>query len=156
MDDLNFLVVDDKGTKLTYTDSGTPPHSTTYTTLFTLNGMGVNAGIYARLSALAPSADLRLVAINRRSYGGSTAPPPPAPTTPPPHKTPLPPPRGLELAAFLDRFIQTFAPPPVSADGRTGGLALVPWSAGNGPMLAAVASVEELAPDVQARFAAHV
>ncbi|KAI0313227.1 hypothetical protein OF83DRAFT_1175873 [Amylostereum chailletii] len=156
---MDSLIVNNKGTKLTYIDSGAPD-SATYITLVTLHGMGVNAGIYNRVSTLAATVDLRIVAVNRRAYGGST---PFAPeetalylSEKAEDKLQFLSDRGAEFATFVDLFIQKFNTPPISADGKTGGVALLPWSAGNGPILCALGNIKQLAPDVQTRLSAHI
>ncbi|KAG6889273.1 hypothetical protein C0992_005797 [Termitomyces sp. T32_za158] len=54
-----------------YTDSG-PPSESAYATLVLLHGHTFHSGIFQRLSNLGPSRRLRIIALNRREYPGTT------------------------------------------------------------------------------------
>ncbi|THH21249.1 hypothetical protein EW146_g258 [Bondarzewia mesenterica] len=125
------IAVGVNNTVLSYTDSGVPSGNlrSSYTTIFAVNGMGFNSGIFSKVQSLAGAAGFRIVAVNRRGYAGST------PYT----------------AAELENNI-----PPLSADGKSGGAALVGWSLGNILSLAAIAHVDALPQDVQSRLASKV
>jgi len=64
--------------------------------------------------------------------------------------------RGHEIASFVDAFIQKFKLPPLSDDGKIGGVALLGWSVGGAFPVAAVASSSTLPTDVQARLSSYV
>ncbi len=64
--------------------------------------------------------------------------------------------RGHEIASFVDAFIQKFKLPPLSDDGKIGGVALLGWSVGGAFPVAAVASSGTLPTDVQARLSSYV
>ncbi|KAK7046737.1 Alpha/Beta hydrolase protein [Favolaschia claudopus] len=152
------LAVDINGTVLAYTDSGKPA-SDVYITIFALHGMGFNGGIFKRLAAVAPKKNIRLVAINRRQYEGSTPFGPEAAipiTGSEDEKTKFLASRGIELANFAATFIEKNNLPPISADGKTGGVAFLGWSAGNNLTCAAVANIDGLSAGAQARLRSHL
>jgi hypothetical protein len=64
--------------------------------------------------------------------------------------------RGLEIASFVDTFIQREGLHPISADGKKGGVALLGWSAGATFTASAIANVSALPPPVQARLASYI
>lgn len=106
--------------------------------------------------ALAQGSNVRFVAVNRRDYPGST--PLPAEDTAlltsgtDEQKAAFLKARGVELATFVDKFIERNEVPPISTDGHTGGFALLGWSLGNAIALAAVANVDSLSATAQARW----
>ncbi|KAK7679653.1 hypothetical protein QCA50_017365 [Cerrena zonata] len=63
---------DTKGTALFYEDSGAPPNSLTYRTVVLLHGGYFNSGIFKPSFAYATRNNLRLIAVNKRDYTGST------------------------------------------------------------------------------------
>ncbi|KAI0666401.1 hypothetical protein C8Q78DRAFT_984281 [Trametes maxima] len=151
------IVVDDKGTELSYIDSGVPASaSNAYTTIFAVHGTVFTSPIFEKVSKLAGPAGLRFVAINRRDYPGST------PLTAEDsgvlasgtdeQKAAFLKARGVELATFVDRFAEQNNVPAISADGKSGGFALLGWSLGNAIALAAVANVDALSAPSQARW----
>ncbi|KAJ7087147.1 hypothetical protein C8R44DRAFT_991416 [Mycena epipterygia] len=115
------LVVNDKtGVELSYIDSGVPPNATSYTTVFAVHGMIFTNLIFEKIMALAPSRNVRVVAINRRPFPGST------PFTPAELNITLTggagdaerdaqiEARGHEIGMFIARFITKFNLPPPS------------------------------------------
>ncbi|KAH9918265.1 Alpha/Beta hydrolase protein [Fomitopsis serialis] len=159
---MTSLVINDQGVELRYTDSGAPPNtsSTPYMTLFMVHGMGFTGPIFKKIQALAHSSNLRVVAINRRGYAGST------PFTPEEAAAPLTGSdedkaayianRGIEIASFIDIFIQKHNIPPIAAGRKGGGVGLLGWSAGNVSTVSAVAHVGALPPEVQKRLALYM
>ncbi|KAI0040053.1 hypothetical protein FA95DRAFT_1577199 [Auriscalpium vulgare] len=153
------IQVDDAGTVLAYTDTGAPPASP-YTTLFAVHGMTFSSLIFSRLAAAAHARGLRFVAVTRRNYPGSS------PFTPdelnimaggtPAQKTKFMRARGHELARFVDAFMQRHGLPCLSADGRSGGVALMGWSLGCSVVVPTLAHVETLPDAVKARLGANI
>ncbi|KAH8114769.1 Alpha/Beta hydrolase protein [Phellopilus nigrolimitatus] len=125
--------IDRDGTQFAYIDSGAP-QSDTYTTVICVHGYTFNALNFARLLPLAHKHDLRIIALNRRDYAGST----PFSDTEldvlngkdvRAHRDFLRQ-RGLEIAHFLVWVISENNIPRISG-GTSGGLALLGWSLGN-------------------------
>lgn len=110
---------------------------------------------------LAPASGLRIVAVNRRGYPGST-PLSPADVETINSKENDDEKRGLlrtlciQLAAFIDGFSERNGLPPLSADGTTGGFAVVGWSMGCAFALGVAACVETLPAAIQRRFGANL
>ncbi|KAI0347358.1 hypothetical protein BDW22DRAFT_1321927 [Trametopsis cervina] len=155
------LTVGTEGPVFTYIDSGAPaPTSIPYTTIFATHGLAYNAHIFSRVIALAPQNNLRIVAINRRGYGGSS------PfqqdtvkalaTASDDFKTAFVKSSGEDFAAFVSQFIREYDIPPASADGKHGGVVFLGWSAGHGIILSALANLEHFATPIQAHFKSHV
>ncbi|KAG6873149.1 hypothetical protein C0995_002302 [Termitomyces sp. Mi166 len=63
--------------------------------------------------------------------------------------------RGLEIATFIDNFIVQYNLPPISEDGKTGGIILLGWSLGSVQALATISSAHALSVDVRARLGAY-
>lgn len=61
--------VDDNGTQLFYKDSGKTPSGRV---LICLHGLSFNGTTFSKMIELAPSEDVRVIAVNRRSYRHST------------------------------------------------------------------------------------
>ncbi|KZT64253.1 hypothetical protein DAEQUDRAFT_718308 [Daedalea quercina L-15889] len=156
------LKVNDAGDELTYTDSGLPSSTSDapYVTVFAVHGIIFNNLVFKRLQALAPAANLRIVAINRRGFGGST-----------PMSEHL---ANLlasgsdeekrqasdilcnEVLYFVDAFIQKEGIPPISSDRQGGGFALLGWSAGCGYVTRAVSNIHSYPSEMQARLAQYI
>ncbi|KAJ7592218.1 Alpha/Beta hydrolase protein [Mycena floridula] len=155
---LQTLKVDNDGTTLAFSDSGNPGTSD-YTTIFALHGICFNGHVFKRIQAIAASNNIRLVSINRRLYKGST----PLTeaeamiliTSSGEEKADFINTRGLEIATFVDSFIQSAQLPPVSSDGK-GGVALLGWSAGNLGAVGAIANIDKLPMAAQERFKTHL
>lgn len=119
---------------LFYLDSGAPDASNdAYLTLFMLHGHTFHSPIFSRAIAAASKHNIRLVAITRRDYHGSSL------LTAEDIKASLEGPTEKRLQAFAERaeeillFIQEFITinniPPISSSG--GGFSLSGWSLGN-------------------------
>lgn len=112
--------------------------------------------IFEKVMALAQGSNIRIVAVNRRDYPGST----PLTTEDTAilasgsdeQKAAFLKARGVEVATFIDLFVERNGVPPISPDGHTGGFALLGWSLGNAIVLSAVANVESLPPAAQDRW----
>ncbi|KAH8114770.1 hypothetical protein DFH11DRAFT_1593365 [Phellopilus nigrolimitatus] len=126
--------IDSDGTQFAYIDSGAP-QSDNYTTVVCVHGYTFNALAFSRFLPLAHKYNLRVIALNRRDYSGST------PFSDPEldvingkddnaHRDFLRK-RGLEIAHFLVWVISEKEIPHASEDGSSGGLALLGWSQGN-------------------------
>lgn len=114
------------------------------------------AAVYRPMIPYAAAHNLRLVLLNMRGYPGST-----------PYtqgeleslKSDLETQqaslaaRGAEIAVFLRWFIETEKLPPIREDTGSerlvGGLSLLSWSGGNGPMLAMFAHADKLAGETR-------
>ncbi|KAF8649634.1 hypothetical protein AX16_005722 [Volvariella volvacea WC 439] len=152
------MVVDDIGTKLFYIDSGAP-RSSTYTTIFAIHGLTFTGEIFRRIMDLAPAANLRIVAVNRRCYPGST----PYNATENDillngsdvQKQAFLDAQGMQLLTFIDKFTVDNQLP-ITTPARTGGIALMGWSLGNSLTLAAVANADKLPTDARNRLASRL
>lgn len=107
---------------------------------------------FQRLLPLGPNHNLRIVALNRRDYVGSTALRPEELTllkssNEDDHRTYLRD-RGLEIAQFLLWFIRENSIPKASDDSASGGMALLGWSAGNIMTLAMLSNFHDFPPEV--------
>ncbi|KAJ3794253.1 hypothetical protein GGU11DRAFT_690187 [Lentinula aff. detonsa] len=154
------IVVDANGTQLTYTDSGAP-NSHPYTTIFAVNGMGFNGGIFSKIQTLAPSRQLRIVAVNRRGYAGST----PLSTYEQnvilngtaDQQAEFSRNIGVELLMFMDEFIQDHNISVFNGDKNSaGGVAVVAWSIGNMAGLSAIAHIEDVPEATRSRLASRI
>ncbi|GJE91029.1 hypothetical protein PsYK624_071770 [Phanerochaete sordida] len=65
-------IIDDKGTEIYYMDSGSPLHTSVYTTIVITHGLIVNGAAFERMLPLAGAYSLRIIAMNNRDYAGST------------------------------------------------------------------------------------
>jgi len=170
------IQVDNKGTVLAYLDSGIPPNSPkSYNTIFALHGLGfasrkspkklsctnlirlINAlDIYKRIMALAPAHNLRIIAINRRGYPGST----PFSESESAifasgtdqEKANLLQQLGIEINVFIYNFIRKFGLPALSEDTREGGFAVMGWSLGTIFAIETVAVWDALPEEVARRL----
>ncbi|KAJ8086079.1 hypothetical protein PM082_004898 [Marasmius tenuissimus] len=156
------LVVDDKTkVELAYLDSGVPPGAKTYTTIFAIHGMIFTNLIFEKMLSIAPSKGVRLVAVQRRPFPGST------PFTPQELNVTLTggssdqeraayaEARGHELANFIDRFIQKFKLPAIGANGQ-GGSVIWGWSVGALLPVWTIGNAKTLPADVKTRLGANV
>lgn len=117
--------------------------------------------IFERLRTVAFTRGVRFVAMNRRSFPGST------PFTDEElnvamnggteeQKDAQIQSRGNEIATFIDNFIQQKDLPPISKDGKAGCIVLLGWSVGAPFALAMVASSSTLPADVRVRLGSHI
>ncbi|KAI0312766.1 Alpha/Beta hydrolase protein [Amylostereum chailletii] len=157
----SIVINDRNGDKLTFLDSGAPPASDEpYTTIIAVHGMGFTAYTFKPMLSRAHAANIRVVAVNRRPYAGST------PLTPEEaskatvgsdqEKEEYLNARGVELATFIDLFIQKNELPPADIDGKNGGVVLLPWSSGHGVVFSAIANLETLPGATQLRLSAYI
>ncbi|EJF60558.1 hypothetical protein DICSQDRAFT_155693 [Dichomitus squalens LYAD-421 SS1] len=147
------------GTTLAYLDSGAPS-SRTYTTIFAIHGMGFQSPVWEKVLDLAPAYNTRFVAINRRDYNGST------PYTAGDlnvlqngtvsEQTAFFQQRGEEIATFIELFIKQNGLPAPSADGKTGGVALLGWSLGNAFGVSTIANIQTYATSTQQTLAKYL
>ncbi|TBU21588.1 hypothetical protein BD311DRAFT_792642 [Dichomitus squalens] len=132
------------GVELGYLDIGAPEQQV-YTTIFAIHGMGYHSPVFQKVIALSPAVGIRFVAVTRRDYNGST------PYTA--HelnalrngsdsdKQAFLRARGLEIATFIERFIQENSLPAPTSDGKTGGIGILGWSLGASFAVALVANL---------------
>ena len=163
----------------TYVDSRAPPGAGAYDTFVVVHGLGFNASEYAlpraaglscgrppidadqlsadvfeRIMAIAPTRGIRIVAVNRRNYAGST------PYTAEEasvfargsstQRRDLMLDEGARLAGFIAALARRLAPQ------REGRLHVVAWSLGNAYLLAMLASVGLLDPDDRQTLRRHL
>lgn len=123
------------GILLSYIDSGTPdPPNEGYMTLFALHGGAFHSPIFNRAIALSGEYNIRLVAITRRDYPGSSL------LSDEDVQTVIDGPtekriqalaeRAEEILLFIKQFIDINNIPPISTNGG-GGFSLCGWSLGN-------------------------
>lgn len=174
------ITVGNNGTQLAYIDTGAPGglYSLSYTTIFAVHGeayysrkscdyapvqvsnVTVTTAVFANVMSLAPVFGLRFVALNRRDYPQST-PYSSAELTvlsngTDAEKTTFLQDRGIEIATFIDTFIQQENLPAVSSDGKSGGVAVLGWSLGNSFTIATIANVDTLPAAVQQRLGSYI
>ncbi|KAH8830359.1 Alpha/Beta hydrolase protein [Flagelloscypha sp. PMI_526] len=107
--------------QITFKDTGPVPNSSNYTTVFLLHGMGLNAEVFQKCLPLGQVHNLRLVAVNRPGYSGSS---PMMISSDEASWREL----SRNLANFLEWFVNEKSIP--QFDGQTGGFALYAWSLG--------------------------
>ncbi|KAJ7802212.1 hypothetical protein B0H14DRAFT_2893140, partial [Mycena olivaceomarginata] len=122
---LKTLPVDANGTVLAFTDSG-KPDSDTYITIFAVHGIGFNNFIFKRVAAKAASKISTRVA-------------------------------SSPVAAFSWETLSTPSSrrtiyPPISAGVKTGGVAVLGWSAGGLLSCAVITNIDSLSPTAKDRF----
>ncbi|KAL1747401.1 Alpha/Beta hydrolase protein [Schizophyllum fasciatum] len=138
-------------------DAGPPKtdrYGADYLTLVFLHGWGMpSIGITERLASIAPANDVRLIAVNRRGYPGSS------PYTPDEarvlkdgtveERAAFYRDEGHQYAHLLDALVQ---------DGTVGvgGIALAAWSIGNAHLSATIAAVHELPDAVRERLSRFI
>ncbi|KAH9933383.1 uncharacterized protein B0H18DRAFT_983406 [Fomitopsis serialis] len=140
------LKLDSDGSELTYTDSGVPR-----------SALGAP---YITVFAHAHSANLRIVAINRRGFGGSTPVSEQSAklliTGTDAEKLKVSDQLCSEIGYFVDAFVQREDIPPISSDRQGGGLALLGWSLGTRYVTRAIADIGSYPPEIRARLARYV
>ncbi|EJC99600.1 uncharacterized protein FOMMEDRAFT_22742 [Fomitiporia mediterranea MF3/22] len=156
---MNAIPLDHNGVELSYSDSGAPAQIP-YITIVAVHGMGFTHAIFKKVQAIASKANVRFVAVVRRGYKGSS-----------PfsgaeiaaqtggtdeEKLDFLNARGIELAIFVDKLIRQLDVPPITGDGKSGGVALLGWSAGTMLTLASIANLDKLSPELKTRFAAYI
>lgn len=106
----------------------------------------VSLGIFNRAITLAPSANIRLICVNRRDYADTTlfsaeeldiiA------NGDKESRAVFLQHRALEYATLVTRLIEECSIPAPSSDGKAGGIALMGWSLGNMASLGVVSAVD--------------
>ncbi|TDL26389.1 alpha/beta-hydrolase [Rickenella mellea] len=127
--------VNDKGIELAYLDSGVPTSGGNFTTLVIIHGYCWSGDIFQKVIDIAPSRGVRIIALNRRDYTGSS------PFTPE-EMAPIRAEdcnavtlkaflrdRSEEYAGFLKHIIDGGGV--TKPIGKKGGIALMAWSLGN-------------------------
>ena len=64
--------------------------------------------------------------------------------------------RGLEILQFIDQFMQECNLPPLSDDGKTGGIAILGWSMGATFALSAIANADRLEAPARERISQNL
>ena len=161
---------------LSYIDSGAP--SGDYITLFAIHGTAFTysgsfvpvlfrsprhilieiAEVFQKIMVLAAASGVRIVALSRRDYPGST------PLSnkekavlnsgTDEEKAEFLKMRGLEVSTFIKCFDRENPISPIK--GATGGFAILGWSLGNSFALAAVANLDSLSEDLQTWWGDHL
>ncbi|KAJ6579593.1 hypothetical protein DFH09DRAFT_913087 [Mycena vulgaris] len=157
------LVVNDvTGVELSYIDSGAPPSRASYITIFAVHGIVFTNLVFQKIVDIASSRGVRIVAINRRPFPGST------PFTPEELNVTLTggsgdderdvqmEARGHEIGTFIATFIRKFQLPPLSTDRKTGGAVLMGWSAGAPFQTAVISSADTLPEELRSVLSSHV
>ncbi|KZT19099.1 hypothetical protein NEOLEDRAFT_1033002, partial [Neolentinus lepideus HHB14362 ss-1] len=114
-----------------YTDSGYVPGSCNYTTLVIYHGSAFTSGTFHKLLPLGAKDGVRVVILNRRDYAGSSRYTDAELEDLSAGKQVFMERIAVDVANFLIWFAEEFKVPAISADGRTGGFALMGWSMGN-------------------------
>ncbi|KAF5388382.1 hypothetical protein D9615_000797 [Tricholomella constricta] len=149
------------GVELSYIDTGAPSTSSLYTTVIALHGMCFNNQIFERILPVACKKGVRFVAPNRRTFPGSTALSPEELNLimsggPEEKKDAEIQALGHQIALFIDNFIQKYNIPPISEDGRSGGIVFLAWSLGCTFAFATIASSLTLPAEVRDRLASRI
>ncbi|KAF9058902.1 hypothetical protein BDP27DRAFT_1274398 [Rhodocollybia butyracea] len=151
MPPLASLKVSPSGAEIAFVDSGVPPGAKSYTTIFAVHGMGFTHAIFQKIVNVASAQGIRFVAIVRRDYPGSslfdeeeTAAIGNVQLADEWVKA-----RGQELAHFIADFVQKYSLPPISDDGKTGGITLLSWSLGTYVCMSTLAHVTSLPGNVR-------
>ncbi|KAI0092042.1 hypothetical protein BDY19DRAFT_576011 [Irpex rosettiformis] len=141
------ITVNDDGAVLYYEDSGAPNAAQDYHTIFIVHGFIFHGGSFRPLFTHASSQRLRLILVNQREYPGSS------PlndnemsnlwSQEPKNQAIAIGSHATELATFIARFIEeNNIPPPDFIDGKVvGGISLLAWSQGNGPLMSLLANI---------------
>ncbi|KAF5339190.1 hypothetical protein D9611_011222 [Ephemerocybe angulata] len=145
-------------THFAYLDSGAP-NTHAYKTIFVVHGIAFNAKVFQKVIDLAQASSVRIVAMNRSDYPGSS-------TLSEKELSLLSGSeddcalylsnRGADVLAFVDRFIQGNRLPAISEDGQTGGVAILGWSLGSSFAIAALASALKADSAVQSRLSRYI
>jgi len=156
------IVLDDRGTEISYLDSG-PIENKIYTTFIVIHGGNWYNGIFSRIVALAPQRGLRLICLNRRDFPGST---PYGVEEIAPIQNGADPEsfkqfraaRGHEIGRFICGVIEQEHLPSVhhKPDGIVGGVALMGWSLGNSFGIATLAHMGTMRPELSALLQEYI
>ncbi|KZS94234.1 alpha/beta-hydrolase [Sistotremastrum niveocremeum HHB9708] len=142
--------VDERGTKLFYTDTGSLP-TPNYKTLVIVHGYSWHSAVFSRLLPLAPKHGIRLICVNRRDFPSST---PYAPQEIDPVRTgdaqdyaKFMNARAQELGRFIHHLLEVEGIPGLDEKGQ-GGVSLLGWSLGNVFCLSLLDNLNNLPPNV--------
>ncbi|KAI0700662.1 hypothetical protein C8T65DRAFT_657414 [Cerioporus squamosus] len=174
------IKVDAQGTELAYCDTGAPQgtHSgeQDYLTIIAIHGMVFCAregrtfvvsdatehftAIFERIMKTSVDAGVRFVALNRRDYPGST------PLTEDDlrvlesgtdeERAAFLRTQAVQLATFIDRYIQQNSIPAISPDRKTGGIILLGWSLGCTFGLSILSNADIYPEATRTRLALHL
>ncbi|KAJ7474298.1 Alpha/Beta hydrolase protein [Mycena latifolia] len=122
------------GIELLYTDSGTP-QTKDYTTLVVFHGFGFNGYGFVRLHEYAHKHNLRTILLNRRGYHGSTIYSDEELADVRAGRKIFQDRLALQIAHFLEHFIEHENTPKAAVDHTAGGFFLMGWSLGNATAL---------------------
>ncbi|KAI0092160.1 Alpha/Beta hydrolase protein [Irpex rosettiformis] len=157
---MSILPVNEDGAVLYYEDSGAPPGSKDYHTVFLIHGFIFHSAIFKRLFRHAPRYNLRFISVNAREYPGST------PLTDeelsrlmsrdPVEEALALSTQGMEFARFVKGIIELerFPRPRETTDEKTGkerrvgGVSILAWSLGNTYLLSLLGHLGSLSDDV--------
>ncbi|KAJ3777395.1 hypothetical protein FB446DRAFT_718010 [Lentinula raphanica] len=151
---------------LSYIDSG-PPTTDYYETIILVHGNSFSNAVFKRLLSRSKEHNIRMIALNRRGYAGST------PYTPQElsmfeneqahsneGKRRFLEDRGVEILRFTDECIQRFDLPSISDhEGKqVGGVAILGWSLGIAFTLAAIGNVDSdyISDKTRGRLSTHL
>ncbi|KAF8074541.1 hypothetical protein FPV67DRAFT_1559307 [Lyophyllum atratum] len=146
---------------LSYIDSGAPSIGSPYMTIFAIHGMCFTNLIFQRVLSVAHGKGVRFVAPNRRPFPGSTEFSPEELDvvmnggTDEQRNAQIQA-RGHEMATFINNFIQKFDLPPISEDGKTGGIILLGWSVGAAFALATISASHTLPGEIRGRLSSYI
>ncbi|TFK38971.1 hypothetical protein BDQ12DRAFT_698364 [Crucibulum laeve] len=146
------IVVIDTGIEIAYVDSGAPSTQSSYITIIAIHGMCFTAPVFKRVQVMASRRVVRIVALNRRKYPGST----PFTAEELAVKDAWLADRGHEIATFTDIFSRENSLPRISDGGEMGGIILLGWSVGVGEANAAIAYAESLPDAVRTGFTSQI
>ncbi|KAK7055272.1 hypothetical protein R3P38DRAFT_1349671 [Favolaschia claudopus] len=159
----NSLIVNtNPNIALSYLDSGAPRGVSNYPTIFAIHGMIFSNLVFQKIMDLAPSLGVRVVAVNRRPFPGSTS------LTAAElnvintggsgadERAAQLDTRGHEIATFISNFITQFNLPRMSADGKTGGAIILGWSVGAPYALAAISAADSLPTPIKSTFSTNL
>ncbi|KAJ7605125.1 Alpha/Beta hydrolase protein [Mycena polygramma] len=121
------------GIELYYTDSGAPKSS--YSTLVILHGSAFNGDGFIPVHEYASQKNLRVIALNRRDYRGSTKYTDAELEDLAAGRKVFQDRLALQLAWFLKYFIDHEGIPTVSREAKSGGFILMGWSFGTATLL---------------------
>lgn len=145
--------------KIAYSDTGAP-ESQTYLTIFAIHGIAFSNYVFKRLESSARAAGVRLVSLSRRGYHSTS------PYTPSEHhlirggckdtRATLFNEQCHDLGLFISKFIYQHKLPPVSADGKHGGVAILGWSMGSVFACGILTALPSQPAEFRELFTAHV
>ncbi|TFK48120.1 hypothetical protein OE88DRAFT_1737831 [Heliocybe sulcata] len=149
-------VIDSKGTEIYYIDSGAVPGSDNYTTLVIYHGSAFTGETFHKLLPLGAKDNVRVVSVNRKDYAGSTKYTDAELEDLNAGKHVFMERVAVDVANFLIWFADKFNVPAASADGKTGGFAVMGWSLGNATPTSLFAYPEAVTKERYAKLEPYV